>query len=514
LAALDSTPANAPAPSDGFEEAAIASVLLNPDLAFAAPPNDGLLRVPVGFDVSPLDRNTRMTLKALFRAGDEVAKLREVMDAPGALFPEDASPDEIAAYVQRHPEQRAEFESLYTVVRRTREGFKAVPYSVAFRDELKEISKHLEKAADITDDAPLRRYLKAQIKAFRTNDFAPSHQAWLDMTDSKYEAHSSFIITDAKTFGPEEKPYPTRMMMDMFFGLKDLEYTRRFDATSDHQAALDRALPLAEGVERWETSARRAPMVAYQMAFETPSIPIWEAWALPDDAALRPLGSKKGLALNVMAQNFAHVNAPIARELLVPEQAALVDLDSTSMFVNFHEVGHTLGPSTAKLADGSEVPLTTVFVNFARIEEPKADATALFQIDALIRLGAISEAQREQYYASGLANLVRLARAPEGLDHTMGARANLGFLQAHGAVTPDANGRMRIDVERFPEVARMLVKEWITFERRGDIEGLEAFIARYSTLSPELAAVFERVNAAGVPPLDGMTADFTVRDQL
>ena len=69
-------------------------------------------------------------------------------------------------------------------------GFKAVPYSEAFKTESEAVAVELEAAAALfgDDEAALKAYLAAAAKAFRTNDWEPANEAWVAMgpTNSKW----------------------------------------------------------------------------------------------------------------------------------------------------------------------------------------------------------------------------------------------------------------------------------------------------------------------------------------
>ncbi len=63
-------------------------------------------------------------------------------------------------------------------------GFKAVPYSVAYKDEMEAVAKELDAAAaaiESKDEAAFKKYLGAAAKAFRTNDWEPANEAWVAM---------------------------------------------------------------------------------------------------------------------------------------------------------------------------------------------------------------------------------------------------------------------------------------------------------------------------------------------
>src|SRR5438105_9563705 len=63
---------------------------------------------------------------------------------PGrGLYPENVTRAELDAYVERHPEKKAEIYNPYTVIRREGDGFSGVPYHAAYRQWLEPASAAL-----------------------------------------------------------------------------------------------------------------------------------------------------------------------------------------------------------------------------------------------------------------------------------------------------------------------------------------------------------------------------------
>ena len=93
---------------------------------------------------------------------------------------------DFCSVLQQQPNAKELLDRFHTVERRNGQ-FVAVPYSVAFRDEMKTVARELLAMADILEkpsDAALRDYLLAAAQAFETNDWEKADEAWLEVLDS------------------------------------------------------------------------------------------------------------------------------------------------------------------------------------------------------------------------------------------------------------------------------------------------------------------------------------------
>jgi hypothetical protein len=69
----------------------------------------------------------------------------------------------------------------YTVVRRQGDRLVAIPYSVHYREHLEPAARLLERAAQTTSNASLKRFLTLRAQSFRSNDYFQSEMAWMDL---------------------------------------------------------------------------------------------------------------------------------------------------------------------------------------------------------------------------------------------------------------------------------------------------------------------------------------------
>jgi hypothetical protein len=92
--------------------------------------------------------------------------------------------------LDKRPDQKTLLDP-FTVVVEKDGGLAAVPYTVAYKDEMAAVSRELKAAADAVTspgEAALKAYLEADAKAFLDNDWLPADEAWAKMgtTNSKW----------------------------------------------------------------------------------------------------------------------------------------------------------------------------------------------------------------------------------------------------------------------------------------------------------------------------------------
>jgi hypothetical protein len=156
----------------------------------------------------------------------------------GNIFPADLTRAEFDAYVAKHPDQKAALYDPLTVVRRQGQALVSIPYHVAYRKWLEPMSRALEAAADLADDAAFANYLRLRAAALLSDDYFQSDLAWLDLVNPQFD----IIIAPYETY------------LDHFLGVKasygasvlirnDAE-SRKMDIFKQHLAEIQKALPL------------------------------------------------------------------------------------------------------------------------------------------------------------------------------------------------------------------------------------------------------------------------------
>lgn len=176
-----------------FEHFATAAAIIERIFARQHGTDDQLKRIPADDLLS----------RAVFHRNQEagcVAPLTEKNPACTAIAPKPAEivglyPAEIqsdsgfCAKLEKEKNKDALMDHFSVVVAEGK-GFRAVPYSVAFKDDMEAVAKELEAAATLfgDDEMALKTYLVASAKAFRTDDWETANEAWVAMgpTNSKW----------------------------------------------------------------------------------------------------------------------------------------------------------------------------------------------------------------------------------------------------------------------------------------------------------------------------------------
>src|SRR5437879_8737256 len=100
-------------------------------------------------------------------------------------------------------------------------------------------------------------------------------------------------------------------------------------------------------------------------------------------------GTKKIFFKNFMDSRVNYVVLPIAKQVMLPDQAAKASLDGYLSVVMMHEICHGLGPAYARV-NGKQVSIRqSIGPVYSALEEAKADVVGLYGMKWLIDHGAL-----------------------------------------------------------------------------------------------------------------------------
>ena len=155
---------------------------------------------------------------------------------PGAEFyPHDITKDEFET--ANLPQSRSE----YTLLRRNAKGgLEVVPYHVAYAEQVRKAAMLLDQAANLADDASLKRYLTARAQALRTDEYSDSDRAWLDMKNNRLD----FVIGPIETY--EDKLFGYKAGYEAYVLVKDMDWSKRLAHYAAMLPELQRGLPVPD----------------------------------------------------------------------------------------------------------------------------------------------------------------------------------------------------------------------------------------------------------------------------
>ena len=413
--------------------------------------------------------------------------------AGAGFYPEDMTREDFEGWVAKHSGDRAAFTSTTTVIRRRGADLVAVPYSREYAAWLQPAAEHMRRAAKLTGNASLRRFLESRAAAFASDDYYASDMDWMDL-DSPIEI----------TIGPYET------YEDSLFGYKaafEAYVTVALPAESAALARYKERLPWLERnlpiPDAWKNLGRgtASPIRVVDLvlgAGEAQAAVQTLAFNLPNDERVREAkGSKKVLLRNVMRAKYDQILMPIARLVLDPRQVSSVSFDAYFDHVLHHELGHGLGPGSITVNGRKTEVRLELKELYSTLEEAKADVMGVYDILALVERGEMPAELRRTLEPTYVAGLFRAARFGLQEAHGKGVVSQFNYLMEKGALVVDAGNRFRTVPEKFPGAIRALLAEMLTLQAKGDYAGTQKFLDTYGKASPSLAAAVARLG--GVP---------------
>ena len=412
--------------------------------------------------------------------------------AGAAFYPAGMTREEFEQYVAAHPDQKEALESLYTVVVRDGEGFRAVPYH-EYYPQTAAIAEALEGAAQYADNPSLKKYLQLRAEAILTDDYYESDMAWMDLEGNDIDV----VIGPIENY--EDGLFNFKTAHECAVMVKDPEATAELQMFKGHIDAFEQALPIKEEYKRETAGSGNVLEVVnivyfggdFQAGVKT------IAASLPNDPRVtQEKGGKKQMYKNMMEAKFDKIVVPIAERILEPGLQEFVKRKSFTSFVTLHEVSHTLGRGYVYGDDDLSVR-RAMKERYSAIEETKADILALHNNRLLLEEGTITEADLKNTIVTYVAGLFRSLRFGAEEAHGQANLVQLNWLREREAITQNENGTYAIDFDTFMDAATALAHEVLTIEIEGSYTAAGVLLEKYGVMNPEIEAAIEALK--GIP---------------
>jgi hypothetical protein len=414
---------------------------------------------------------------------------------PGrGFYPTDLTQDKIEQYVKAHPEKKEAIYSSTTMVRWHDGELVGLPYHIVFRAFLEPASLRLREAAALSDDPAFSKFLRLRAEALLTDDYYKSDLAWLDLDRPKvdvifapYETYDDGLLGVKATYGAAVL-------------VRNAAESRKLEIFQKYVADIQDALPLAPE-DRPSKRGLQTPMEVMDAPYRAGDLTHgYQAVAdnLPNDPRIHEQkGSKKIFFKNFMDARVNYVIIPVARHVMLPEQAAKVSAEGYTLGVIMHEISHGLGPAYARTQAGKVDIREAIGPVFSGLEEAKADVVGLFGLNWLVEHGYLPQSDMEKCYASYVGGLFRTVRFGVAEAHSKAEMMVFNYLVERGAIKRQSSGRYAIDYARMPSSLSDLAMELLTIEATGDRERAENWFKKYDVMPDELKATLK--SAASVP---------------
>lgn len=468
----------------------------------------------------------------------------------GSLYPADATKEEIDAYLDAHPEARASILGARTVVRRAdasslkkdiavlkkhplidglhsglrasleamvrhpdRNTFYAVPYPVAWPEQLTACFHHLTEAAREIEpeDAEFAIYLRNRARDLVSNDYESGDASWVTGRFKTLNAEiGSYENYDDELFG-------TKTYFALSILMRDHEASDALKTATGELQKLEDSLPYNEGKPHKRVRSDIPVGVYDVLADFGQSRSANTATILPNDAgSARRYGRTILLRRNIMESPDIFAANRAAYAAAVAESAApSFSSKGGSHRTLWHEIGHYLGVDRTR--DGRDLDLALEQAS-APLEEMKSDLVALYLAPKLLEIGYYHKEDLAPLYASGVRRVLLKNKPDRSQPYQTMQLMQFNYFMDKGVLTFDAtSGRLAVHQDRFHGAATSMLREVLELQAAGDAAAAEAYITRWTTWRDDLhervaqamrasekyrftAVTFDLLDEPGVPP--------------
>jgi hypothetical protein len=420
---------------------------------------------------------------------------------PGkGFYPQDLTKQELVEYIQAHPEQTSALLGNNTiVVRSARHRLEAIPYSVAFREDMEAAAWELMQAAGETDHKGLKEYLQWQAQAL-VNDSDPemlyrSDSAWINLEDtpleftigreSYYDRFSAEVAADPgvrnilDAYGIRTK---SKDSIGVRVGIVNFESARTIADYREHLVLFSKEMPLNDQYKQYLDSNMTfadVDLVAMTGTYTAERGGITRAQNLPnDDKLAAQLGVGKRLVFHrqIRQSEDPELRRKILDTLVNPSQHGFFDVDSAFLFTIGHELTHALGPRSTR--DGRNKK--TALGKYGDIlEESKADMGSIVMADYLVRRGYFRPEQANKIYLTWMVRSLPKWQPSSDEAHRFRSIIQLNYFREKGALAFEKGGKLTMVPEKIPIAASDMLTEVIRMQLEGNRSRAETFVKQY-----------------------------------
>ena len=358
----------------------------------------------------------------------------------------------------------------------------AVPYSVAYADDLMKAYGLLNEAADALakDDEEFARYLRNRARDLLSNDYESGDASWVTGHFKNLNAQiGSYETYDDELYG-----------VKTFFSFNVL-LTRQAETTALRQAmkglqALEDSLPY----QNHKKVREDIPVGVYDVIADFgQSRGGNTATILPNESYVaRRYGRTIMLRANIMRDpNIFEGTSKTLAAAIGEQQAKELTPDGNFYRTLWHEVGHYLGVDRTRAGRELDEALQD---NANAMEEMKADLVSLFVAQALHKQGYYTDAQLRSVYAGGILRVLQNNRPRRDQPYNTMQLMQWNFYLENGLLSFDpATKLMRVHYEKYHDVVRKMLEKTLAVQYEGDKAASDRYIDQYTKWDDNLHGV-------------------------
>ncbi len=382
-----------------------------------------------------------------------------------------------------HPQLKQQLQKIARRKLGSAAGFYAVPYSVAYADELLRSYGLLNEAAAAVDkdDDEFARYLRNRARDLLSNDYESGDAAWVTGHFKNLNAQiGSYETYDDELYGVKS-----------FFGFSLLQ-TRPLETTALRQAmkgmqALEDSLPY----EHHKRIREDIPVGVYDVVADFGQTRGGNtATILPNESYLaRRYGRTILLRANIMREpNIFTSTSGVLAAAIGAEAAAALTPDGNFYRTLWHEVGHYLGVDRTK--DNRDLD-DALLDDASVLEEMKADLVSLFVADALHKQGYYTDAQVRSVYAGGILRVLQNNKPRRDQPYNTMQLMQWNFYLENGLLS-FKDGKLQVHYDKYPSVVAKMLAKILEVQYAGDKASADRFIDQYTKWDDSLHGVIAK----------------------
>ena len=406
------------------------------------------------------------------------------------FYPEDMNKEEFYAACRLNHDMEQTLTSNFTLIKRQNGALVPVPYHEAYGPMVQRISEHLNKAAELTDDTTLEKYLRLRAKAFLTDDYFDSDMAWMDLSGDLEVVIGPYEVYEDNLFG-------YKAAYEAFICVVDHEESEKLATAAAYLDDMESNLPIPDEYKNFNRGSSSPIKVVHELftAGDTKAGIQTTAFNLPNDERVREAkGSKKVMLKNVAQAKYEKCWIPIVKTILAEKPLKNVSFGAYFSHTLMHEISHGLGPGTIIKEDGSQTSVNKELKDlYSVIEECKADVLGIYNQKFLMDKGIVSKDLEYSMFASNLGGMLRSIRFGIDEAHGGGVAIQMNYYFEKGAYFVDEDGKLDLDPEKIAPAVESLARELLLIEAKGDYKAAQEFVGKYRYLSPVMKKCIEQL---------------------
>ena len=384
--------------------------------------------------------------------------------------------------------------SLYTFVRRDENGkLITIPYHKQFEIQIKKAANLLMEAANLAEDAGLKKYLELRAAAFLTDDYQPSDLAWMDMKTNRLD----IVIGPIENY--EDQLFGNKAAHEAYVLIKDMEWSEKLARFATFLPELQKGIPV-DDVYKKETPGTDSDLNAYDVVYYAGDCNAGSktiAINLPNDEEVQLQKGTRRLQLkNAMRAKFDKILVPISQQLIDESQRKYITFDAFFANTMFHEVAHGLG---IKNTINNKGTVRSALKELASaLEEGKADILGLYMVQQLHKKGEI-EGDMKEYMTTFMTSIFRSVRFGASSAHGKANMIRFNFFKEKEAFTKNEDGTYKVNFDKLEIAMKDLSNLILTLQGNGDYEGVAKLVDEKGKISGDLQADLDKLSNANIP---------------